>query len=149
MLIKLYTDEILHDIYTKSSIECQAIADAQERYRVQAGTDKRDELVRQMIIVQASLKRMMHRWLDDTGRCADDTLAMPESFEFHLKMTERRAANKVQPLTDACHSYMVSYVLARYYASVGAKDLSNAYSITTAEHAQGIEELLNSKLPPL
>ena len=149
LTVTLFTDELLHDIHTRSHNECLAIADAQERYRVEAGTEKTDYLVREMMTVQSSLKRMMRRWLVDSSLSAGNTLDMPESFDFVLNMTGRRADNKVQPLTDACHNYMVTYTMARYYASVGMKDLSNTYSLLTVDHAKEVEELINAKMPPL
>lgn len=149
LTITLYTDELLHDIHERSHSECQAIADDAERYRVEAGTDKDDRLVREMIRVQSSLKRMMHRWLDEPATAADDTLDKPESFCYELNVTGRRGMNKAQPLTDACHDFTVAYTLARFYASVGMKDLSNAYSIAANDAGVEIDELLNSKLPPL
>lgn len=149
LTITLYIDELLHDIYTKSHIECQAIADAEERFRTEAGTEKKDELVRQLISVQASLRRLLHRYLSDSDTSADNSLGAPESFQFDMNVTERQAVGKAQPMADNCHSYMVAYTLARYYGSVGAKELSNTYSLITNTYAQEIEELLYAKRPPL
>lgn len=149
LTITLITDEVLHDIHTKSGIECQAYADPAERHRVEAGTEKNDELIREMKTVNSSLKRMMHRWLSESGTTADNTLSKPVSFVYNLNMTTRMSADKAQELTDACHNFMVAYTMARYYGSVGAKELSNTYSIISATAAEDVEKILNEKQPPV
>lgn len=148
LTITLYTDELLHDIRMKSSIECQAIDNAEERYRCEAGTDKNDELVRQMLTVSSSITRMFNKWLSNSQTSADNTLGKPESFQYALNLPERQARGKAQELTDACHAYMVSYVLARYYAGVGQKEWSNNYSLETAAHADEIMMIINRKAEP-
>ena len=121
------------------------------QYRIEAGSDKNEQLKREIVIVSSALTRMLQRYLvDNDTDAADNTLEgrVGEQLEWELDMSERRASNKAQPLTDACHDYLVHYTLVRYYKSVNAGELSNTHSLQTADAAREIEGLLYSKTPP-
>lgn len=148
MKITLIVEELLKDMRERSHLDVQEMEpDAQ--YRTEAGSDKNEQLKREIVTVSASLTRMLHRWLaDDYDVSADNMLGLTDELTWKLNMGERRMSGKVQPLTDACHDYMVHYVLSRYYKSVNAGELSNTHSLQTADAAKEIEELLYSKNPP-
>ena len=151
MTITIIIEELLKDIRERSHLDVQGV-EPDVQYRTEAGSDKNEQLKREIVIVSSALTRMLQRYLvaDDT-ETADNTLdgRVGSQLEWELDMSERRASNKVQPLTDACHDYMVHYTLARYYKSVNAGELSNTHSLQTADAAKEIQELLYSKTPPI
>jgi hypothetical protein len=150
MTITIIIDELLKDMRERSHLDVQGLA-PDVQYRTEAGSDKNEQLKREIVIVSSALTRMLQRYLtDDDTNSADNTLdgRVGEQLEWTLDMSERRASNKVQPLTDACHDYLVHYALSRYYKSVNAGELSNTHSLQTADAAKEIEGLLYSKTPP-
>lgn len=153
MTITIIIEELLKDIRERSHLDVQGM-EPDMQYRIEAGSDKNEQLKREIVIVSSALTRMLQRYLvDDDTDTADNTLdgrvdEQDEQLEWELEMSDRRASNKAQPLTDACHDYMVHYTLARYYKSVNAGELSNTHSLQTADAAREIEGLLFSKTPP-
>lgn len=150
MLITLHIKDLLSDIKKKSHYEVAGIEDAEARYRIEAGTEKEDEIYRSMVEVESTLVRRLHRFLYDHYQDeADNQLALPESFSFEFEMTDRRSGWKAQELADLMHSYIVHYTLAKFYAAVSQTDLSNKHSALTAEAATALEECLYHKQPPM
>lgn len=150
MTITIIIEELLKDIRERSHLDVQGMA-PDVQYRIEAGSDKNEQLKREIVIVSSALTRMLQRYLvDSDSQEADNTLdgSVGSQLEWELDMSERRASNKAQPLADACHDYMVHYTLARYYKSVNAGELSNTHSLQTADVAREIEGLLYSKTPP-
>lgn len=150
MTITIIIEELLKDIRERSHLDVQGL-EPEMQYRIEAGSDKNEQLKREIVIVSSALTRMLQRYLvDSDSQEADNTLdgRVGSQLEWELHMSERRASNKAQPLADACHDYMVHYTLARYYKSVNAGELSNTHSLQTADAAREIEGLLYSKTPP-
>lgn len=149
MTVTLNIEELFKDIRLKSRLECSAIADTEARYRVEAGTEKNDELYRDMTAAQGSLARRLARYLSASYvQEGDNTLFLPEAFVYELTVTDRRLQGKVQPLADACHDFIVHYTLSRFYKSVGMGDMSNAHSLQAAETGEEIDMLLYTKAAP-
>ena len=148
MKITLIVEELLKDIREKSSLDTEGM-EPEVKYRVEAGSEKNDQLKREIITVSSVLTRTLSRYLADDDRAeADNMLGLSAELTWKLNLSERRTVGKAQPLTDACHDYMVHYVLARYYKSVNAGELSNKHSLLTADAAKEIEQLLYTKTPP-
>ena len=150
MTITIIIEELLKDIRERSHLDVQGM-ESDMQYRIEAGSDKNEQLKREIVIVSSALTRMLQRYLvDSVSQEADNTLdgRVGSQLEWELEMSDRRASNKAQPLADACHDYLVHYTLARYYKSVNAGELSNTHSLQTADAAREIEGLLYSKTPP-
>ena len=150
MTITLSIDELLTDITNKSHLETEGIESPDIKYRVQVGSEKKDEIFRLLLSVSSSLTRLVHRYLVRTYiQETDNGISMPEAFVYELTMSERREAGKSQPLADKMHDYLVHYTLAKFYASVGQGEFSNAHSAQTQVASAEIESLLYDKRPPL
>lgn len=150
MILSLSIPVLLKDIKQKSHYEVSNITDAEARYRAQAGTEKEDEIYRSMVEVASSLKHRLRRYLDESYQEeADDQVAIPDSFIYCLSVSDRRADNLLQPLTDAAHNYVVHYTLSKFYSSVSQGELSNKHSKETADAAKTIDELIYTKQPPI
>ena len=150
MTLYLSVQELLKDIKQKSHYEVSAIADVEARYRVQAGTEKEEQIYRTMLEVATSLAHRLRRFLNDYYQEeADNRISIPDAFVYDLDISDRRAVNLAQPLTDVCHSYIVHYTLSKFYATVSQGDLSNMHSQATAEAANQIDALIYTKQPPI
>ena len=150
MKIFLNVDELLFDMRNKSHQETADITDVEERYRVEAGEHKVDELRRGISEVASILTRTVSRYLVDYyHQYADNDSCLPETLVYEFELSERRMINKAQPLSDAMHSFIVHYVLAKYYATVNRTELSNKHSQLTQEAALLIDEILYTKRPPI
>lgn len=150
MKIYLNVDELLFDIRNKSHQETAGILDVEERYRVEAGEHKVEELRRCLSEVSSILSRTVSRYLVDCyHQHADNDSCLPETLVYDFDLSERRMINKAQPLSDAMHSFIVHYVLAKYYATVNQTELSNKHSALTQDSASLIEEILYTKRPPI
>lgn len=149
MILSLSVPVILRDIKVKSHYEVSVITDAEARYRIEAGTEKEEEIYRDMTDVASALSRRLRRYLVEYYQEeASNEVSIPDAFVYDLEVSDRRADNLLQPLTDAAHDYVVHYTLAKFYSSVSQVDLSNKHSVLTEEAAKTIENLLYSKQPP-
>ena len=150
MTIELIKSIILEDIRKKSYYECQSVPDIDARYRTEAGTEKMDEIRRDMEEGFMQLNRRCVRWLNNSYTAfADNTQPESESMVYDFKISERRANGKIEPLTDAMHRLVVEYALSKFYSTVNAVDLSNKHSLHAIDAANEIDELLYTKQPPI
>lgn len=98
----------------------------------------------------ARLTAILGRFIEPSYiEMADDSLAIGDNVVYKMNLSSRRAANKLQPLTDLFHSYMVNSVLAKSYSTMGQADLAAKHEAQTVSDAQVISQLLNSKIPPV
>ena len=150
MRIILDIAELLLDIRNKSHEECASITDVEARFRAEAGNHKNLELFRTLLEVNSSLTRLVRRYLMEYIAIeANDNAELPESFVYEFEISQRRSDNLAQPLTDAMHSYLVHYTLAKFYATVSQTEFSNKHSTLTQSAATEVEELLFTKKPPI
>lgn len=149
MVITLYSQEILNDLRSKSHYEVANITDVEARYRVEAGGEKMDEIVRCINEGVARLRHRCWRFLkDDWKETSDNVVTLPDAFTIELVLTERRAVGKAEPLTEAMHTLVVEYALSKFYSDMAQQDLSNKHGLLAVDAGNRIEELLYSKLPP-
>lgn len=149
MTITLDTKELIFDIINKSHFEVASITDAEARYKAEAGTDKQEEVERALTSARASLDQLMYKYLvPDLDTEAINQPGVPQYLTYFLRMSDRRAAGKAQPLADAMHSYLVNLTLAKFYHSVDQEKLAGTREGLAAADAQLINTLINSKQPP-
>lgn len=98
----------------------------------------------------ASLVPLIGRWMQsDFQLFAEDTLNTRPVIHITLNLSPRRAAGKVQAVTDTIHSFLVNSILAKVY-SVNAMDaLSQKYTALAASDAETLSVLINTKQPPI
>lgn len=148
--IILKKTELIYDIKLKSHLETVKITDPVARYHIEAGTEKNDELFRDLTECVARLARLLRRYLRTFYTVeADDLLNIPEQYIFDFELTEREGSGKAEPLAALMHDYLVSYTLAKFYASVSAGDLSNAHSTLAMNAGNELTELLHTKAAPV
>lgn len=150
MTIELFKSDILEDISKKSYKECQSIPDIDARYRTEAGTEKMDEIRRDMEEGFMQLNRRCMRFLNNQYTAfADNKQPESESYVYEFKISERRAIGKIEPLTSAMHVLVVEYALSKFYSVVNNIEMSNKHSLLAISAANEIDELLYTKQPPI
>ena len=149
MRIEINKNELLFDIMNKSHGEVSVITDAEVRYKVEASTEKTDEIERDIITSMAMLHPYMERYLvsDHTG-IAENGAGLPQTIVYEFSFSERRLDGKMQTLTDAIHAYLVDCTLGLFYASVGHTEFQTKRSQMAVADAQLVERLVYTKRPP-
>lgn len=150
MTIELFTDPIIREIRQKSHLEVQDIADPAARDNARAGLDKIEEIRRCMEGGVAQVRSRCIRFLSrDYSQWADDAQSIPESYIFEISLSQRRGANKAEPLTAAMHDLIVQYALARFYSTVNQTALSNTHSMLAIAAGDLLSGLLFTKQAPM
>ena len=150
MDITLNTSELMFDIRNKSHLETAKIPDAEQRYIIEAGSDKKDELERRLIEAYHMARQLCARYLvpDVTVR-ANDSLSIPEAFVFRLNLSTRRLSGKTGALAQMLHSFICNHTLAGFYATVSQPELSASHSNMANVDAMNVENILYNKMPPM
>ena len=149
MTVTLYISELLYDLKNKNDLEVSALPDAEIRYRVQAGSEKDDELKRDIIEATAHLSSelsrfLTHRYYTDS----DNIIGLPDAIVFDFAPNERRHINKIPAVADMLHSIIVNMAMGRYYQSVSMADLAKERESRAALDLKTIQTLIYEKLPP-
>lgn len=149
MRIELSKNELLFDIRNKSHNEVSVITDAEVRYRAEAGTDKLDEIERDIISSLATLSQIAGRYSAiDMTPYASNSAGLPDYLVLDFTFSERRLDGKAQALTDAIHSFLVDNTLALFYETVSLADFQTKRAAQAAIDAQLLEHLIFTKKPP-
>lgn len=149
MRIELSKNELLFDIQNKSHSEVSVIADAEARYKVEAGTEKIAEIERDLITAMSTLYTQIGRYLrTNHAPYADNGAGLPDTLIYDFIFSERRLDGKMQPLTDAIHAYLVDCTLGIFYSSVGHVEFQKKHAEQAATDARLVETLIYTKKPP-
>ena len=146
MVIELYTQEVLNDVRTKSHQEVSQISGVEERYRVEAGSEKMDQIRLCLAESEGRLRELCVRYLKET--IGEDGVEPRDTIKIELVLSERRSIGKDMPLKRVMHTFLVEYTLAKFYLIVHNEDFANKHDALATSAGQRITELLYSKLPP-
>lgn len=151
MRIDIDTAELLYDIQSTSHLEAGAITDAEARYRVEAGTEKEEELKRDILYAASTARQIMSRFLaDDFISAGNNTMpqTLPTKIQFNFEVSSRRLDGKIHILTDILHTFLVDAALAEFYATVNEATLTANHMAKVTELTQKIEQIIYTKKPP-
>lgn len=149
MVIDLYTEELMSILRATSHLEVSGITDIEERYRVEAGSEKQDMVYSCVDDAVSRLEGRCLRYLKDKYvTYSDNVRDIPERYTFELAFSERRALGKSGPLKEAMSSFIVDYALSRFYSNVSQGDLAQKHALQAEGDAAMVEELLYTKQPP-
>lgn len=150
MEITLHSKKIKEAILKISHDEVAGIEDADARYRAEAGTEKKYEILNAIREALRRLDKKLARWLveeyDPNGNNILEEL--PEAFVYNFNFSERRAIGKTEALTIAMHTFIVEYSLMKFYSNVSQGELSNKHGLLAVDAGNELEELLFTKNPP-
>ena len=150
MRILISTNELLHNIRTKSHLELTLVP-SEERYRYEVGTEKMDEVNRDIVESFAILQETLSRFLkieEDLGDVTTDEATLPEQLILDFQDSERRTAGRGQTIADSALAYLTDATLARFYSSVSNLDLSEKHTKAAAASLEFLRKLFFTKLPP-
>lgn len=149
MVIELSSANIITSIKATSHREVAEIADADAKYRAEAGTEKQQEINRCIVEAVGRLQRRCIPFLTESfiGYRNDD-LPLPETFKFEFDFSERRAVGKADALSPVMHSFVVELALSKFYSNVSQVELSNKHSLLAVEAGKELSLLLYHKNPP-
>lgn len=113
----------------KSHAEVATIADPTERYLVEAGTEKLEEINQCITNASTEVNSLLLRFLSGTSGAATAT----DSYEtadiiYTLDMPEAPTPTFAAELTRAIHAYIVDSALALFYQSVSQGNLSTMHA---------------------
>lgn len=149
MTITLNMRELLFDIRNKSHLETASITDAESRYLIEAGTEKTDEILRDIMEAYSFLRSVFLRYLvPDCISSADNLPLDATELVIDLDLSARRRTNRIQQFADMAHSYIVDRTLAKFYSNVSQPDLSAKHDKSAQSVLSDMQALLYSKLPP-
>lgn len=150
MVITLYTEKVIKDLRTISHREAASVTDPDARYRIEAGSEKMEEIKRCVSEAHARLLARCRRWLESNYETyGDNELLIPTAYNLELALSERRAVNNAEVLANLMHTFLVEYALTKFYSIVHQVELSNKHSLLAIEAGNNIDESLYTKRPPL
>lgn len=101
----------------------------------------------------ARLRTVVGRYVEITNKditeLADDSLTLDENLVYNFRLSPRRAATKLQAITDMMHSYLVNSILTKSYGAMGETDFATLHDNQTVADAKVIQQLMRTKLPPI
>lgn len=150
MEIRLLKKELTFDVKNISHRECESITDTEERYKIEAGTEKKDIIEREMLLAIQDAEAMLIPYVKkSTIILADNQPGFPDEIVIGLCMSERRAAGKLPVLAGHLHSYIVHTTLSRFYLEVSSAEFSQRHNAIAQFDAVSIERLVRNKIPPI
>lgn len=150
MVITLYTEEIVSDLKGISHHEVAEIPDIEARYRAEAGSEKTHLIYKCISEGITRLARRCQRFLNGNYIMnSDNALAIPDSFTFDLRFSERRAVGKGATLAETMHGFALQVALSQFYSDVSQSALSDKHGLMAAEMGNELDTLLYSKMPPI
>lgn len=154
--IRINSAEVLYDIKSKSHTEVTvAVPDESQRYRIEAGTEKEDEIKRCIEQAFAEASGMLARWL--IGEYTDDgdittyknqAVSLPDYLVFYFDWSERRYREKHATLTTLLFSLIVNLAMERFYLSVQAEALAKVRAGQAQSDMSQIQSLVYYKGAP-
>ena len=153
MKVTISTSELLYNIKSKSHTEVARIADPEQKYIAEAGTDKIDEIKRCALEGKAEMESLIFRFLaastneDQTIGNADVSLG--DNFEFNFVGTDRRYTGKATAIRDQVFALLTNLAMAKFYISVNQIELSNARRSLANDALAMLERLLYTKRTPI
>lgn len=149
MVIELYVNELVNQMRAVSHKEVEGVADVEERYRIEAGSEKMDEIHRCLSDAFAKLSHRCSRFIKRSyTQEADNVHSIPQIYHLEFSFSERRALNKGAELVNAMHNFVLEYALSKFYLIVNQGDLSNKHSLLAIDEGNVIDQMLMTKMPP-
>lgn len=154
--ILINSEEVVYDIQSKTHTELAvSVQDEAQRYRIEAGTEKLDEVRRCVQEAYAEAAGALARFLDEEGNRDGDTstyakgaVTLPSHLEFNFKWSERRYRYKIESLKVLLFSLLVNLAMARFYTSMQAENLSKIRAAQAQGDLSQVQALVYYKAEP-
>lgn len=147
---------LLLDIRNKSHQEVADIADVKQKYHVEAGTDKDEDVKRSLQEAIHMLKNVCRDFLisssSETTTEVDDSLegiTEESEIELELHLSGRRdGILQAEDLANVIHSYVVNKALELFYGNTPIKELAQLHMTRAAESEAKLRGMLYRKRKP-
>ncbi len=157
MKIDISSDEVIHDLRSKTHTELAvSVQDETQRYRIEAGTEKLDEVRRCVQEAYGEAYGALARFLEDDDAQDDaqfsysnSAVTLPADLPFPFRWTERRYRNKVSALVPLLFSLLVNLAMSRFYVSMQAENLAKVRSAQAQSDLSQIQALVYYKAEPI
>ena len=155
--INISSDEVVYDIRSKTHTELAvSVQDETQRYKIEAGTEKLDEIRRCVQEAYAESAGALARFLDgnrlyDKSSVAygNGAVALPDNLGFDFKWSERRYRNKIDALKVLLFSLLVNLAMSRFYISMQAENLAKVRAGQAQSDLAQIQALVYYKAEPI
>lgn len=155
--ILISSEEVIYDIKSKTHTELAvSVQDETQRYKIEAGTEKLDEVKRCVQQAYSEATSALVRWLDNTGSADNVTstydnsaVVLPANLMFRFRWTERRYRDKQDPMTSLLFSLIVNLAMVRFYTSMQAEGLAKVRASQAQSDLSQIQALVYYKGEPV
>lgn len=150
MIISIQTNEVVFNLKNKSHLEVAALP-VEQRYIIEAGAEKVDEIDRCISEAYAEAKAKMWRFLVNDDISDEVEVSAPENGDylyFDIKGTTRRLSGKAGIIADKLLSVITDLALGRFYASVNFPALAQGREARAISGIQGLERIVFAKEKP-
>lgn len=156
--VKLSQEEILFDIMSRSRSECASISDPEARYAAEAGSGRRDLLLRLLADADSEMRVICDRFL--TENYSRNVTNIPDiddgmddgtdkTMDYVFEFSPRRADGKAVQLKEIMHAYLIDSVLGRFYIASGKPDFAQIHAKMASDGAATLSSLLYTKKEPI
>lgn len=152
VVFKLIKSSILNDMMVTSHAEVAPIANPQERYLAELGTEKGDiahQCINNAVAeVWSILRPFLSALAPDESPYNDTFDDQNQEFMFTLEVTPRKAAGLGEMISKAAHAYVVDSALAKFYTSVSRTDLASKHAALLDREAAVINNIIYQRTNP-
>lgn len=148
--ITIGRDSVIADLLVKSHLESASISNAEERYIVQAGTEKIQEIHQCVTDAFSEASAILREFVTGSATLLmNDDYRSAGDLALALEVSERRAVGLATPLTDAIHKYVVDSAMAKFYRAVSRPEMAERHSASLPADRSNIDVLLYVKQEPV
>lgn len=137
------------DILVKSHIDAAVIVDATERYMVEAGSEKAEQIHQCISDAFGEALILLRRFLEQNSITTGGTSSYDGEGDLELTfdISDRRAHYFAETLTPAVHAFVVDAALGKYYATIRPV-FAEPYLRRLADDTANIRTIIFTKQPP-
>ena len=148
--ITIGRSSVLSDIRVKSHAEAAAISNAEERYIVEAGTEKLPEVHQCINDAFSEVHAIVRQFVTGASTAsANDAYRSSGDLVLALDIPSRKSVAIATPLTDAIHKYVVDSAMSKFYRAVSRPAMGDAHAQSLASDRANIDILLYTKQEPV
>lgn len=147
--ITISRSSIISDIRLKSHMEAASISAAEERYIVEAGTEKVEELNQCVTDAFAEVSGIVRPVISAAAQLtANDNYRSSGDLVLSFDLSERKSGGFAAPLADAIHKYVVDSAMSRFYRSVARPVFADSHERMLIPGRANIEAIIYVKNEP-
>ena len=148
--ITIGRSSVLSDIRVKSHAEAASISDAEERYIVEAGTEKLPEVHQCITDAFAEVSAFVRPFITGSASAtANDAYRSSGDLALALDIPTRKSVALATPLADAIHKYVVDSAMNKFYRAVSRPAMGEPHAQSLASDKANIDVLLYTKQEPV